>query len=83
MLYIMTYPNGEALWFEDLDAVLEHIQYDAYDLNTGKIYRILPGGTWINAAREIEIAIAEHERERRWNDAHIAYVSSPEKTGRT
>lgn len=82
MMYILTYPNGEAAWFPDLAAVLEHIEYDAYGLNDCGAYFIKPNGAWLDASREIEAALIEHDEAMAWDGDHEAFISSPEKTGR-
>ena len=82
MMYILTYPNGEAAWFPDLSGVLEHIEYDAFGLNDCSAYFINPTGSWLDASREIEAALIDHDEALAWDDDHEAYVSSPEKTGR-
>ena len=82
MMYILTYPNGEAAWFPDLTGVLEHIEYDAFGLNDCEVYRIDPNHAWIDASREIEAALIEHAEAMAWDSDHVAYISSPEKTGR-
>ena len=82
MMYILTHPDGEAAWFENMDAVLEHIEYDAHGLNDCGAYRLDPGGAWIDASQEIEAALIEHDEAMAWDGDHEAYISSPEKTGR-
>ena len=81
-MYILTYPNGEAAWFPDLAAVLEHIEYDAYGLNDCGAYFINPKGSWLDASREVEAALIEHDEAMAWESDHEAFISSPEKTGR-
>ena len=82
MMYILTYPNGDAAWFPDLAAVLEHIEYDAYGLKDCGAYWINPNGAWLDATREIEAALIEHDEAMAWDGDHEAFISSPEKTGR-
>ena len=82
MMYILTYPNGEAAWFPGIGALLEHIEFDAYGLNDCGVYRIDPNHAWIDASREIEAALIEHDEAMAWDGDHEAYISSPEKTGR-
>ena len=82
MMYILTYPNGEAAWFPDLTGVLEHIEYDAFGLNDCGAYFINPTGSWLDASREIEAALIDYDEALAWDGDHEAYVSSPEKTGR-
>ena len=82
MMYILTYPDGEAAWFPDIAAVLEHIEYDAYGLNDCGAYWINPNGAWLDASREIEAALIEHDEAMAWDRDHEAFISSPEKTGR-
>ena len=83
MMFILTYPNGEAAWFRDLADVLEHIEYDAFGLNNCcSAYFINPTGSWLDASREIEAALRDYDEALAWDSDHEAYVSSPEKTGR-
>ena len=82
MMYILTYPNGDAAWFQDLAALLEHIEYDAFSLNDCGAYFINPNGAWLDASREIEAALIEHDEAMAWDSDHVAFISSPEKTGR-
>jgi len=82
MMYILTYPNGDAAWFPGMGAVLEHIEYDAFGLNDCGAYFINPNGAWLDASREIEAALIEHDEAMAWESDHEAYISSPEKTGR-
>ena len=81
MIYILTYPDGDGVWFPDLAAVLEHIEYDAYGLKDCGVYRIDPNHAWIDATREIEAALIEHDEAMAWESNHEAFLSSPEKTG--
>lgn len=81
MMFILTYKNGNAAWFADLAAVLEHIEYDAYGLKDCGAYRINPDKTWSDATKRIEAALAEHDEEVAWDRDHEAYLSSPEKLG--
>ena len=83
MMYILTYPNGNAAWFPGIGALLEHLAYDAYGLNDCWAYRINPDGTWLDSSREIEEALIEHDEAMAWERNHEAFISSPEKTGRT
>jgi hypothetical protein len=85
MMYILTYPGGDAAWFPDLAAVLEYIEYDAFglmDANDCGAYFINPNGTWLDASRDIEAALIEHDEAMAWEAEHQAFISSPEKTGR-
>ena len=82
MIYILTYPNGDAAWFPGIGALLEHIEYDAYGLNDCGAYFIKPNGAWLDASREIEAALIEHDEAMAWDGDHEAFISSPEKTGR-
>jgi len=82
MIYILTYPNGEAAWFPGIGALLEHIEFDAYGLNDCGAYFINPNGAWLDASREIEAALIEHDEAMAWDGDHEAFISSPEKTGR-
>ena len=81
-MYILTYPGGDGAWFPGMGALLEHIEYDAFGLNDCGAYFINPNGTWLDATREIEAALIEHEEAMAWDGDHEAYISSPEKTGR-
>lgn len=81
-MYILTYPNGDAAWFPGMGALLEHIEYDAFGLNDCGAYFINPNGAWLDASREIEAALIEHDEAMAWDGDHEAYISSPEKTGR-
>ena len=81
-MYILTYPNGEAAWFENIGALLEYIEYDAFGLNDCGVYRIDPNHAWIDASRQVMDALEEHEQYCEWEMEHQAYISSPEKTGR-
>ena len=81
-MYILTYPGGDGAWFADLAALLEHLEYDAYGLKDCGAYRLDPNGAWIDASREIEAALIEHDEAMAWDGDHVAYISSPEKTGR-
>ena len=80
-MYILTYPDGDAAWFPDLSAVLEHIEYDAYGLKDCGVYRIDPNHAWIDATRAVEAALIEHDEAMAWEIDHEAYLSSPEKLG--
>ena len=80
-MYILTYPNGEAAWFATLAAVLEYIEFDAYGLKDCGAYRINPNGAWLDATREIEAALIEHDEAMAWESNHEAFLSSPERTG--
>jgi len=82
MMYILTYPNGDAAWFPGMGALLEHIEYDAFGLNDCGAYFINPNGAWLDASREIEAALIEHDEAMAWEDDHESNISSPEKTGR-
>ena len=82
MMYILTYPNGEAAWFQDLAAVLEHIEYDAFGLNDCGVYRIDANHAWIDAMGEAQAALVDHDEAMAWDSDHVAFISSPEKTGR-
>jgi hypothetical protein len=82
MMFILTYKNGDAAWFADLAAVLEHIEYDAYGLKDCGAYRIDQDGTWSDATRRIEEALIEHDEALAWERDHEAFISSPERTGR-
>ena len=82
MIYILTYPDGDAAWFPDLAALLEHIEFDAFGLNDCGAYFINPTGSWLDASREIEAALIEHNEAMEWESDHEAFISSPEKTGR-
>jgi hypothetical protein len=81
-MYILTYPDGEAAWFPDLAAVLEHIEYDAFGLNDCGVYFLHPNSAWIDATGVVQAALADHEEEMAWDSEHVAFISSPEKTGR-
>ena len=81
-MFILTYKNGDAAWFADMAAVLEHLEYDAFGLKDCGAYRIKPDGTWSDAIRQIEEALIEHDEEGAWDRDHEAYLSSPERTGR-
>jgi hypothetical protein len=82
-MYILTYPSGsDAAWFADLADVLEHLEYDAYGLKDCGAYRIDQNHAWIDARREIEAALIEHDEAMAWDGDHEAFISSPEKTGR-
>ena len=81
-MYILTYPNGEAAWLENLETVLEYIGYDASNLNDCGVYFMHTNGAWIDASRQVMDALEEHEQFREWEAEHRAYISSPEKTGR-
>jgi len=82
MMYILTYPNGDAAWFPGMGALLEHIEYDAFGLNDCGVYLLHPNSAWIDASRQVMDALEEHEQFREWEAEHRAYISSPEKTGR-
>jgi hypothetical protein len=82
MMFILTYPNGEAAWFNDMAELLESIEYDAYSLNDCGIYRIDPNHAWIDATGEVQAALSDHEEAMAWDGDHEAVISSPEKTGR-
>jgi hypothetical protein len=82
VIYILTYPDGDAAWFPDLAALLEHIEFDAFGLNDCGAYFINPTGSWLDASREIEAALIEHNEAMEWESDHEAFISSPEKTGR-
>jgi len=82
MMFILTYPAGDAAWFADMAAVLEHLEYDAFGLKDCGAYRINPDKTWGDATRRIEEALIEHDEALAWERDHEAYISSPEKTGR-
>jgi hypothetical protein len=82
MIYILTYQNGDGAWFPGMGALLEHIEYDAYGLKDCGAYWINPNGTWLDATREIEAALIEHDEAMAWDGDHEAFISSPEKTGR-
>ena len=81
-MYILTYPGGDGAWFPGMGALLEHIEYDAFGLNDCGAYFINPNGTWLDATREIEAALIEHDEAMAWDGDHEAHISSPEKTGR-
>jgi hypothetical protein len=81
-MYIITYPAGEAAWFEDLPEVLRHIEYDAFGFMDCNIYKINPDGVWLDAIHEIEPALRERDQEIAWDMAHEAWASSPGRTGR-
>jgi len=82
MMYIVTHPDGQAAWFNTLAELLESIEYDAFGLNDCGAYFINPNGAWLDASREIEAALIEHDEAMAWEAEHQAYISSPEKTGR-
>jgi len=79
MMYILTYPNGEAAWFKDMAALLDSIEYDAYGLKDCQVYR-LDHQHDINS--EVEAALRDHDEALAWDSDHEAFISSPEKTGR-
>ena len=78
-MFILTYPGGDAAWFADMAAVLEHLAYGLKDCGA---YRINPDKTWSDATRRIEAALIEHDEALAWSRDHEAVISSPEKTGR-
>jgi hypothetical protein len=83
MMFILTYPNGsDAAWFPDIGALLEHIEFDAYGLKDCGAYWINSNGTWLDATREIEAALIEHDEAMAWESDHEAFISSLEATGR-
>ena len=81
-MYILTYPNGEAAWFENMGALLENIEYDAFVLNDCGVYFLHPNSAWIDASKQVMDAIDDYEQCRAWDSDHVALISSPEKTGR-
>jgi hypothetical protein len=82
MMYILTYPNGDAAWFPGMGALLEHIEYDAHSLNDCGVYFLHLNSAWIDASKQVMDALEEHEQFREWEAEHQAYISSPEKMGR-
>ena len=81
-MYILTYPNGEGAWFENMGALLENIEYDAFVLNDCGVYFLHPNSAWIDASKQVMDAIDDYEQCRAWDSDHVALISSPEKTGR-
>lgn len=81
-MYIITYANGEAAWFESLPEVLRHLEFDDFNSIDCGIYQIKPGNIWVDAIREVERAIREEKQNIAWDMEHDGYISSPEKTGR-
>ena len=79
MMFILTYPNGDAAWFKGMAELLESIEYDAFGLQDCKVYRLDPG---LDVNEEVEAALRDYDEVLAWDSDHEAYVSSPEKTGR-
>ena len=82
MIYIITRPDGEAQWYNTMSELLESIDYDAYDLNDCGVYFLHLNSAWIDASKQVMDAIQDYEQCRAWDSDHVAFISSPEKTGR-
>ena len=79
MMFILTYPNGDAAWFKGMAELLESIEYDAFGLQDCKVYRI---DHQLDINADVEAALRDYDEALAWDSDHEDYVSSPEKTGR-